>query len=267
MFDGNFLNAFLLTLFAGFSTGIGALIAFFSRKDSDVFLSFGLGFSGGVMLYISFVEILPKSVESFASQGELMGVLFFFAGFLLSFFIDRMIPEEINPHEFKSNAEFKAAPEDPKYKSLKKTGVFTAIAIAIHNFPEGFATFASAIEDPTLGVAIAIAVAIHNIPEGISVSLPIYRATGNRMKAFLYSASSGIAEPIGAIIGYLLLAPLLGDMTLGVVFGIVGGIMVYISLDELIPSARVYGNAHTTIMGVGSGMAVMAASLILFGTI
>lgn len=267
MFDGNFLSALLLTVLAGISTGIGALIAFFSHKDSDVFLSFGLGFSGGVMVYISFVELLPTSIRSFHANGETLGVVFFFVGFLISFFIDRMIPDDVNPHEFKNYSELEPVRDEVKYKALKKTGLFTAIAITVHNFPEGFATFASAIKEPSLGVAVAIAVAIHNIPEGVSVSLPIYKATGNKKKAFLYSFGSGMAEPVGAVIGYLLLAPLLGDATLGVVFGIVAGIMVYISLDELIPSARVYGNAHTTIVGVGSGMAVMAGSLILFGVL
>ena len=154
--------------------------------------------------------------------------------------------------------------QHPETIDLHRTGLFTAIAIAIHNFPEGFATFVSALSDPTLGLAIAVAVAIHNIPEGIAVSLPIYHATGNRKRAFWYSFSSGLAEPLGAIVGFLLLAPFLNEAVMGIIFGMVAGIMVYISFDELLPAARVYGNAHSTLLGIVGGIIVMATSLILF---
>lgn len=266
--DENFLYAFLLTLFAGLSTALGSLIAFFSHKNSDRVLSFGLGFSGGVMVYISFMEILPKSIESFVAKlgslGEGVAIIFFFVGFTLSFIIDRMIPDDVNPHEMKNYADLKPIRQD-RGANLKRMGVFTAIAIGIHNFPEGFATFVAALEEPKIGVIIAVAVALHNIPEGVSVSLPIYQATGNKRKAFIYSATSGLAEPLGALLGFFLLAPLLGDYTLGVMFALVAGIMIYISFDELIPSARVYGSAHTTIAGVATGMGLMAFSLVFMG--
>jgi len=148
--------------------------------------------------------------------------------------------------------------------SLKRTGIFTALAIGIHNFPEGFATFVSALDDPKLGLAIAFAIAIHNIPEGMAVSLPIYHATGDKKSAFWYATLSGFAEPIGALVGFFLLLPFMGEATLGITFGLVAGIMVYISFDELLPAARVYGNAHTTIGGITLGMLVMALSLIGF---
>ena len=267
-----FWPAFALTLLAGLSTGIGAALAFFSKTSNTRFLSVGLGFSAGVMIYISFVEILFKSKTSFIPAygeigGELLTLLCFFGGLALTFVIDRFIPDDVNPHELKSGKaldELKPGLHPHHAATLKRTGVFTAIAIGIHNFPEGFATFVSALHTLTLGIPIALAIAIHNIPEGMAVSLPIYHATGNRRQAFYYAFLSGLAEPVGALLGFFLLLPLMGDMTLGVTFGVVAGIMVYISFDELLPAARVYGNAHTTILGLALGMFVMAISLVAF---
>lgn len=267
-----FLFAFGLTLLAGIATSIGALIAFVSRAKTDWFLSLGLGFSAGVMIYVSFVEILAKSRDSFGVMfgdevmGESLAFLLLFVGIGVSALIDRLIPEEVNPHEFRDEEQLEAF--EPNHalnkKRLQRMGLFTALALAIHNFPEGFATFISALEDTTLGISIALAVAIHNIPEGMSVSLPIYHATGDRKKAFWYATLSGIAEPVGALIGFFILFPLMGDATLGIVFGIVAGIMIYISFDELLPASRVYGDAHTAILGLTLGMFVMGASLIGF---
>ncbi|MDX1294800.1 MAG: zinc transporter ZupT [Sulfurimonadaceae bacterium] len=269
-----FWPAFLLTLFAGLSTGIGAALAFFSKTDNTRFLSVGLGFSAGVMVYISFIEILVKSKDAFIPSfgdagGEAITLLCFFGGFALTFIIDRFIPDDVNPHELKAAGEFcELKPgsliQEQHTLTLKRTGIFTAIAIGIHNFPEGFATFISALDTLALGIPIALAIAIHNIPEGMAVSLPIYHATNDRRQAFFLALSSGLAEPIGALLGFFLLLPLMGDMTLGITFGIVAGIMVYFSFDELLPAARVYGNAHTTIFGIALGMLVMAASLVVF---
>ncbi|WP_027389566.1 zinc transporter ZupT [Chrysiogenes arsenatis] len=269
---GAIVFAFSLTLFAGLSTGIGGLLALFIRQKNTVALSVGLGLSAGVMIYVSFVEILPKSVDSFIGYGDhwahLFGVLCLFLGIGFSALIDRFIPSDINPHELNEVREFAHIDVDHdhvvKARALKRTGVFTALALAIHNFPEGFATFTVALVDPTLAIPIVAAVAIHNIPEGVAVSLPIYHATGSRLKGFLYAFSSGIAEPLGALVGYLLLAPYLNDITLGIVFGIVGGIMIYISFDELLPAAREYGSGHSVIGGLIAGMGIMAFSLVLF---
>ncbi len=265
--------AFSLTLFAGLSTAFGAVIAFFSKNKSYTFLSIGLGFSAGVMIYVSFMEILPKSQESFASMGysdqnaQALVFLLFFAGIGLSALIDKMIPEDVNPHEPKSSGELSVLRENTEHSVLKnslhRTGLFTALAITIHNFPEGFATFVASLDDITIGLTIALAIAIHNIPEGMAVSLPIYHATEDRKKAFFYAAGSGLAEPVGAIVGFFILYPFMGEATLGIVFAMVAGIMIYISFDELLPSARVYGNAHTTIAGITAGMFVMGLSLIL----
>lgn len=270
-----FLFAFMLTLLAGLSTSIGALLAFFSKSKNYTILSMGMGFSAGVMIYVSFMEILVKSKESFTEfySSEILGdsfmVLSFFAGIALTALIDKAIPEDVNPHETKSSSELlELKPHSKssiiKNSTLKRTGIFTALAIAIHNFPEGFATFISALENPTLGITIAFAIAIHNIPEGMAVSLPIYHATGDKKSAFWYATLSGLAEPVGALVGFFLLFPFMGGAALGITFGLVAGIMVYISFDELLPAARVYGNAHTTIAGITIGMLVMAISLISF---
>ncbi|EAL4167645.1 zinc transporter ZupT [Campylobacter jejuni] len=278
----------LLTLFAGFSTAIGSIIAFFSRKDDLRVLSLGLGFSAGVMIYISFMEILPTALKDFKNYynshwAELLGLACFFGGILISLLIDKLIPEDVNPHEPKEDlSELKICPlpqkgqNPPKFhpgeklhqintKALKRTGIFTALAIAIHNFPEGFATFISSLDNLTLGIAIAIAVAIHNIPEGLAVSLPIYHATGDKKKAFIYSALSGFAEPLGAFVGALILLPFIGDLTLAISFAVIAGIMVFISLDELLPAAKTYDKAHDSLYGLIAGMAIMALSLNLLG--
>ncbi|HED6846914.1 TPA: zinc transporter ZupT, partial [Campylobacter coli] len=276
------------TLFAGFSTAIGSIIAFFSRKDDLRVLSLGLGFSAGVMIYISFMEILPTALKDFKNHydshwAELLGLACFFGGILISLLIDKLIPEDVNPHEPKEDlSELKICPlpqkgqNPPKFhpgeklhqintKALKRTGIFTALAIAIHNFPEGFATFISSLDNLTLGIAIAIAVAIHNIPEGLAVSLPIYHATGDKKKAFIYSALSGFAEPLGAFVGALILLPFIGDLTLAISFAVIAGIMVFISLDELLPAAKTYDKAHDSLYGLIAGMAIMALSLNLLG--
>ncbi|EAJ4712120.1 zinc transporter ZupT [Campylobacter jejuni] len=280
--------AMLLTLFAGFSTAIGSIIAFFSRKDDLRVLSLGLGFSAGVMIYISFMEILPTALKDFKNHydshwAELLGLACFFGGILISLLIDKLIPEDVNPHEPKEDlSELKICPlpqkgqNPPKFhpgeklhqintKALKRTGIFTALAIAIHNFPEGFATFISSLDNLTLGIAIAIAVAIHNIPEGLAVSLPIYHATGDKKKAFIYSALSGLAEPLGAFVGALISLPFIGDLTLAISFAVIAGIMVFISLDELLPAAKTYDKAHDSLYGLIVGMAIMALSLNLLG--
>lgn len=269
------LIAFLLTLFAGLSTGLGSGIAFFAKKSKVGFLSLGLGFSAGVMVYISFVEILKKSTESIAiaygfKLASWIAVGSFFVGMIITALIDKLIPDYENPHEVRSDgdlARLKAettSSDEVSSPSLMRTGVFTALAIAIHNFPEGLVTFLGALVDPFFGISIAVAVAIHNIPEGISVSVPIFYATGNRRKAFTYSFLSGLAEPVGALAGYFILRPFLNDVVIGALFAAVAGIMVFISLDELLPTAQKYGKGHIAILGLVLGMAVMALSLLLF---
>jgi ZIP family zinc transporter len=264
------LFAFGLTLFAGLSTGIGSAIAFFAKKTNTAFLSVALGFSAGVMIYVSFVEILVKARDALIPEvgvttAHWYTAAAFFGGILFIAIIDRLIPSVENPHEMHKIEEMEdeAARKDAK---LMRMGLFTALAIAIHNFPEGLATFTAALTDPTLGIAIAVAIAIHNIPEGIAVSIPIYYASGSKKKAFWLSFLSGLAEPVGALAGYLILMPFIKDSNLvfGLLFAGVAGIMVFISLDELLPAAEEYGEHHLSIYGLIAGMAVMALSLLLF---
>ncbi|RTQ94599.1 zinc transporter ZupT [Lysinibacillus telephonicus] len=269
--EGNVILALGLTLFAGLATGVGSLIAFFTSRTNKKFLSIALGFSAGVMIYVSLVEIFVKAKDSLTAalgetQGYWMTVVGFFAGIIFIALIDRFIPKKNNPHEVKTVEDVHAAELNAKAineEQLMKMGLFTALAIGIHNFPEGIATFMSAIQDPNVGIAIAIAVAIHNIPEGIAVAVPIYFATGNRKKAFKLSFISGLAEPVGAIVAFLILMPFLNDVMFGVIFAAVAGIMVFISLDELLPAAKKYDETHLSIYGLVAGMAVMAISLLL----
>lgn len=271
MLTHNILIPFLLTLFAGLATGIGSAIAFMAKTTNKRFLAGSLGFSAGVMVYVSFVELFSEAQHSLSGihgdhWGTIITVICFFGGMLLIGVIDRFVPSFENPHEIRSVEDMqdpKKAVEFSVHNKMMRVGLMSALAIGIHNFPEGMATFISAIQDPTLGIAIAVAVAIHNIPEGIAVAVPIYFATRNKKKAFYLSLCSGLAEPIGALVAYLILMPFLSDTLLGCVFAAVAGIMVFISFDELLPAAQEYGEHHASIWGMVLGMIVMAASLIM----
>ncbi|MHC4325019.1 MAG: zinc transporter ZupT [Planctomycetota bacterium] len=263
------LFAFGLTLFAGLATGFGSTLAFLARRTNTRFLSVALGFSAGVMIYVSFVEIFPKAKDSLVAElgfgrGYWLTVLAFFAGIAFIAIIDKLVPSFENPHEIHRAEEMDIPERAAQFKKLYRMGLFTALAIAIHNFPEGLATFVSALKDPKLGIAIAVAIAIHNVPEGIAVSIPIYYATGSRNKAFVYSFLSGLAEPVGALVGFAIFSTFFNDLVFGILFAAVAGIMVFISLDELLPTAREYGEHHLTIYGLLAGMMVMAVSLLLF---
>lgn len=249
--------ALLLTVIAGLSTGIGSAIAYFIKKPKIIYLSFSLGFSAGVMIYISFMELLPEGIKT---VGKVWGTASFFVGIALIGLIDILVPEVENPHNYEGldNPTEKRA-DAP----LMRTGMMTALAIGIHNFPEGLATFGAALSDVKLGAFIAMAIAIHNIPEGISVSVPIFYATGNKNKAFLYSFLSGAAEPVGACLGFLILMPFISETLIALLLAFIAGIMVYISVDELLPMAHRYGHGHTVIAGIVSGMLVMAGSLLM----
>ncbi|MDR2556694.1 MAG: zinc transporter ZupT [Bacteroidales bacterium] len=261
------LVAFLLTLLAGLSTGIGSAVAFFTKRTSKKFLSISLGFSGGVMIYVSFVELFPQAVVALqtvysAKMAELLGCAAFFGGMGVIALIDKLIPEYENPHEIKSVEAIEQMPKDGK---LLRMGMMSALAIFIHNFPEGLATFVSGLSAPDIAYPIAVAIALHNIPEGIAVAVPLYYATGSKRKSFVWSFLSGLSEPVGAIIGFALLWLFVGisPVVLGFLFAAVAGIMIFISLDELLPTAREYGAHHLSIYGMVVGMIVMAVSLIV----
>ncbi len=288
------LLATLVTVGAGLATGIGSLLAFTRQKPSDKFLALMLGLSAGVMLYVSMIEIFQKAVTSLSAAtgesgtGYLYATLGFFAGFIVIALIDRLFghfhdhgpsttkvttvthAHETHHHDDAHDIDISGMVSEldetkvaKEQKNLLRMGLFTALAIAIHNFPEGLATFIATMEEPALGVAFALAIAIHNIPEGVAVSIPIYRATGSRLKAFWYSFASGLAEPIGALLGFFILSQFINEYFFGVVFAGVAGIMVYVALDELLPTAKQYDH-HLPMVGVFFGMLIMAASLVLF---
>lgn len=262
--------AFGLTLFAGLATGVGSALAFFTKRTNTRFLSGSLGFSAGVMIYVSMIEIFVKARDSLelemgASRGYWYTTIAFFVGMLIIGLIDWLVPSYENPHEPRMVEEV-CEPSEVIHKKeeLKRMGLFSALAIAIHNFPEGLATFTGTLKDPSIGLSIAIAIAIHNIPEGIAVSIPFFYATGSKRKAFMLSFLSGLSEPIGALVGYLFFSRFFSEALFGLLFASVSGIMVFISLDELLPTAEKYGEHHIAVYGVFSGMAVMALSLLLF---
>lgn len=260
--------AFSLTLFAGLSTGIGSAIAFFARRTNTAFLSVSLGFSAGVMIYVSFIEIFSKARINLEAvhgvkNGLILTVLAFFGGVFLAALIDKLVPSFENPHEAHKLEELRNSERPPQNK-LMRMGVVSALAIGIHNFPEGLATFTAALTEPALGISIAVAIAIHNIPEGIAVSVPVYYATGSRRKAFTLSFLSGLAEPVGALVGYFIFFSFFSKTVFGVLFAAVAGIMVFISFDELLPAAEKYGEHHYAVYGLISGMIVMAVSLVMF---
>lgn len=256
--------AFGLTALAGLSTGIGSLMALMAKATNTKFLSTALGLSAGVMVYISFMDLMPGSIAALSEMysvkmATLIAVCSFFAGITLIALIDFLIPEDENPHEPHA---FEGIGVDKS--KMKRTGVMLALAIGIHNFPEGLATFASALNGLDVALPIMLAIAIHNIPEGIAVALPIYQATGSRKKAFTYSFLSGLAEPVGAGVGALFLLPFWNPLISSLILSFIAGIMVYISFDELLPSSEKYGHHHFAISGVITGMAIMAFGLLLF---
>ena len=288
MDSSRLLFAFGITLFAGLATGIGGVIAFTARRTNTTFLAFSLGFSAGVMIFISFTEILTEAGDIMrlnyeANTAAWLTFISFVAGIGLSAAIDKILPSEGNPHELKRVEQMHPEslnPDKPECerrknrnrgghcigdRKLMRIGTFTAIAIGIHNFPEGIATFMSAMSDVAVGISIAVAVAIHNIPEGIAVSVPVYYATGSKRKALALSVLSGFSEPIGALVGYFILRLFNTSISLGYVFAMVAGIMVYISFDELLPAAHKYGKHHVAIYGLVSGMIIIGISLILLG--
>jgi len=269
--------ALLLSTLAGLSTTLGSLLVIFIRAPGPRFMSLMLGFSGGVMILVSFVELLQGGIEAI---GFAPAHLAFFGGMVAMFLVDALIPHEymaerhcieerMGKGQLRKTELFgdthpgrhRGERQRQRNGQLLKTGLFVALGIGIHNFPEGMASLVGTLEDPALGIAIASAIALHNIPEGLAVAAPIYAATGSRAKAFWWSFLAGVAEPIGAGLAALVLLPFLNETVLGFVLAAVAGIMVFISLDELIPVACSYGEEHLSILGVIMGMMVMAFSL------
>lgn len=259
--------ALLLTLLTGLSTGIGSLLGLLNRSFNPRLLALSLSFSAGVMIQVSFLEIVPKARAALSADlgpraGYLWTTVAFFAGIALMAALDQLLPSHGMMIPSMAQCRDRPATEE-EARQLLRMGLFSALAIAIHNFPEGLATFMAALSNPRLGLGIALAIAIHNIPEGLAISAPVHYATGNRAQAFWLSFASGLAEPLGAVLGYGLLRSMLTPLMMGVIFAGVGGVMVYICLDELLPAAQRFGSHHQMISGVVAGMVVMSTSLLL----
>lgn len=262
--SGGVLPALLLSTLAGLSTAVGSVIALFSKRDDTRFLSLSLGFSAGVMVTVSFAELLPEAQINIATASPkhsgAIAAAFLAAGVAIAVLIDALIPAP----EAQSSA-LAAKGGNTTTKSMMRMGVVTAIAITVHNFPEGIATFMAGYTDMRIGLPVALSIAMHNIPEGIAVAVPVFYGTGSRGKAFLYSAMSGLSEPLGALIAYLCLAPFLSDATLGGVFGVVAGIMVYIAFGELVPASERYKRPRAAVAGIVGGALLMLFAMAAFG--
>lgn len=260
----NFGPAMLITLFAGLSTAIGGGIAFIVKKDNLKALSIGLGFSAGVMIFVSFMDMIPEAdkllFSNFPNNHQWITFAGFIIGLVVAILIDYFLPDHIDTDDVLN-------PDGPAHRDykIKRAGLFTAIAICVHNFPEGMATFFTTTQNITLGLSVGIAIAIHNIPEGIAVALPMYHVTGKKRYAMLYAALSGISEPIGALAGMFIFGLFLPQVLIGALMSAVAGIMIYISFDTLLPLAKEYGDWHQSIVGILSGILVIWVSLILIG--
>jgi ZIP family zinc transporter len=263
------IDVLIMTTLAGLATGIGGFVTFFMKRTDTRLLTYALGFSGGVMVYISFVEFLATAHADLIKihgdkWGGLWTIAMFFGGMALALLIDRLVPEDENPHEFMTPQDFQMTQQHvgmPQHQ-VKRSGILFAIAIGIHNFPEGIATFAAGLNSLSLGASIALAVAMHNIPEGMIVAVPLYYGTGSRCKAILHSFLSGLAEPVGALMAFFIILPFISPTLIACLFACVAGIMVYISFDELLPMAEKWGHHHISVYGIISGMLLMALVLL-----
>ncbi len=257
----SYILPLILTLFAGMSTLVGGFITFFIKRNNLQALSVGLGFSAGVMVYVSLSELVPNSemilknyYGLFGSKAMVFGGFLF--GVIIAVLIDYFIPDHIED-------DFLGSPtKKQQRRRIKRAGLITALAVTLHNLPEGMATFLVSSQDLALGIPVAIAIAIHNIPEGIAIALPIFHSTGKKRLAVLYSFLSGISEPVGGLIGVILLKTILPEQSVGIMTAAVAGIMVYLSFDTLLPLAREYGENHHVIIGIITGMLIMSFSLI-----
>ena len=276
--ENNYLIAFILSTIAGLSTVIGGFVTFFIKQNSLKFLSFGLGLSAGVMLFVSLVDLYPEATELIKTQmGQnltWLSILCFGIGMLIAVLIDFFVPDHIQASMFtkqiganEQHTDSTDCIEDENaiisIGKIKRAGIITAIVVALHNLPEGLATFTLATQDVILSLGVIIAIAIHNIPEGMAISIPVYQATHSKRKAFLYSFLSGMAEPIGGVLGFLIIKTLFPNLCVGLLFALVAGIMTYISIDTLLPLSKDYDTGHYSISGVVLGLMVIGITLIL----
>jgi len=263
------LFAFMLTLIAGLATGAGGLVVLFTNVTNKKFLSICLSFSAGVMLYIAFAEIFKESFETLEyafgdAKGLLIVTLSFFAGILLMAVVDKYIPHDDEIDELLEANKQHDKSLDSEKNSLKRVGISSTIAVAIHNLPEGLITFLAALHDPAMGIGIALAIIVHNIPEGVAIAAPIYHATGSKAKAFWVSVGAGLTEPLGALLAWLLFRNIFEEMegAFGISFAAISGIMVFVAIHQLLPAAHRYGKHHLVMKWLFAGMAVMALSIV-----
>ncbi len=246
----NITIAFILTFIAGISTMIGSLLIFFKDRRGVV-LKYSLSFAAGVMICVSVIDLIPESIELLFNENKnktfILTFVFIIVGMIVSFMIDKLIPEN----------------ENQKENKLFKVGIFSMIAIILHNIPEGIATFLSSATNIKLGIALTLAIALHNIPEGISISVPIFKATKSRKKALIYTFISGMSEPFGAILAYLLLAPIINDTIMGILLALIAGIMIHIGALKLLPTALKYKEKKKTICFLIIGIFFMYISHLL----
>lgn len=255
MIDYKSLFPLVLSFLAGLSTVLGAFIVFFSKSNNKRLITFALAFSAGVMVTISFTDLYPSACDALVKykghiSGILYSLLFMITGIIIAALISHIIPSSRNEKSEALNSS----------NSLYRVGFVTMIALMLHNFPEGIATFISGYEDKSLGIYIAIAISLHNIPEGISIAMPIYYSTNSKVKAFKYTLLSGIAEPLGALAAFLLLKPFINEIILGICFAIVSGIMLYIAFEELIPESRSYGYNFIYLLSLVLGICIIPLS-------
>lgn len=221
---------------------IGTLIIFVSKKYNNKVLVFSLSFAASIMLGISITDLIPTGYSYLIKYYNMIFIiLMIIIGALFTFLIDQYIPDENSFNNGK----------------LYKIGIFSAIAICLHNIPEGIITFMSSYKDITLGISLTIAIALHNIPEGISISLPIYYSTHSKFKALLYTFISGISEPLGGLLIYLLLRNYINDVVLNCILLFVGGMMSYISLVKLLPEALKYKRYKTIFISFVIGIIIL----------
>ncbi len=276
--ENNYLIAFILSTIAGLSTVVGGFVTFFIKGNSLKYLSFGLGLSAGVMLFVSLVDLYPEATEMIRAQiGQnlaWLSILCFGIGMLIAVLIDFFIPDHIQASMFtkqiganEQNKDSTDCTEDENaiisIGKIKRAGIITAIVVALHNLPEGLATFTLATQDIMLSLGVIFAIAIHNIPEGMAISIPVYQATHSKRKAFLYSFLSGMAEPVGGVLGFLIIKTLFPNLCVGLLFALVAGIMTYISIDTLLPLSKDYDTGHYSISGVVLGLMIMGSALIV----
>lgn len=258
MFEAQALRALVLSVLAGMSTMLGAVIIFVAKDRSKRLISVSLGFAAGIMISVSTMDLYPNALALFQKTYDmrgsvLMAVAFLAVGILLAFGLDHFVPHE----------EYDAQSGEAPHKDLFRVGFVSMMAIALHNFPEGIATFMAGYDDLALGISIAVAISLHNIPEGIAVAMPVYYATGDKGRALKYTLYSALAEPVGAVLAFLVLRPFITGPVLAAVFAGISGIMIYISVEELIPSSRQYGYDRSALVATLIGFCLMPLTHII----